>query len=417
MHHRAFAVLSELEQLTGEQMNQKLLGNKVSSWNEWEAAYQAEQAWLRHLCARFAGSNTVAEDLAQETWIEAWRHRERITEPGECAPWLAKIAYYVCQRWKRRYWREQAHIISSQEVSTLDLTEWLTDDLDIAEEFERSELAGFLDRALALLPKHSREALILRYIEEKPGAEVAEQLGISEKALAVRVHRAKAALKQVFDTNLAQEAAAFGMSGLDTKGWRQTRLWCPTCGQSHLEGYFVQESAELSLQCPTFKKRSGKAFMIQSGEPGFFDGIKTVKAALDHLMVWNDGYYQPGLATGRVLCPCCGRTATLLIEVPEEGSELWQDESGVRVLCTCTIENTYSVRSLVLSTPVGRQFWKEHPRIRLRQQRRAEYEGHAVLITSYESINGSATLDAVMKLTTFEVLAVHQTSGHGFARQ
>ncbi len=132
MHHRAFAVLSELEQLTGEQMNQKLLGNKVSSWNEWEAAYQAEQAWLRHLCARFAGSNTVAEDLAQETWIEAWRHRERITEPGECAPWLAKIAYYVCQRWKRRYWREQAHIISSQEVSTLDLTEWLTDDLNIA---------------------------------------------------------------------------------------------------------------------------------------------------------------------------------------------------------------------------------------------------------------------------------------------
>lgn len=397
-------------------MNQKLLGNKASSWDEWEAAYQAEQVWLTHLCARFAGSYSAAEDLAQETWIEAWRHRERITEPADCAPWLAKIAYYVCQRWKRRYWREQAHLISSQEVSTLDLTEWLTDDLDIAEEFERSELARFLDRALALLPKQSREALILRCIEEKPGAEVAEQLGISEKALAVRVHRAKAALKQVFGTNLAQEAAAFGMGLLDTQGRRQTRLWCPTCGQSRLEGYFVQESAELSLQCPTCKERSGKAFTVQSGEPGFFDGIKTVRAALDHLMMWNDSYYQPGLATGRVLCPCCGRTATLLIEVPEEGSDLWQDEPGVRVLCSCAIKSTYSVRSLALSTTAGRQYWKEHPRIRLRQQRRAAYEGHAVLITSYESVNGSATLDTVMKLATFEILAVHQSSGHGFVR-
>jgi RNA polymerase sigma factor (sigma-70 family) len=409
--------LSWSKHLTGEHMDQKLLGNRASSWDELEAAYPVEQAWLTHLCARFSGSYSVAEDLAQETWIEAWRHRERITEPGECAPWLAKIAYYVCQRWKRRYWREQAHLIPSQQASTLDLTEWLADDLDIAQEFERSELTAFLDRALALLPRQSREALILRYIEEKPGAEAAELLGISEKALAVRVHRGKAALKQVLGMALAQEAAAFGMSGLDTQWWRQTQLWCPTCGQSHLEGDFVQASAELSLHCPTCKKRSGKAFMVQSGEPGFFDGIKTVKAALDHLMAWNDGYYQPGLATGRVPCPCCGRTATLLIEVPEEGSEIWQDEPGVRVLCSCAIKSTYSVRSLALSTPAGRRFWKEHARIRLRQQRRTEYEGCDVLITSYESVNGSATLDTVVKRATFEVLAVHQTSGHGFASQ
>jgi RNA polymerase sigma-70 factor (ECF subfamily) len=409
--------LSELEQLIGRQMNQKLLRNQASSLDEWEVAYQAEQAWLTHLCARFAGSYSVAEDLAQETWIEAWRHRERITDPAECAPWLAKIAYYVCQRWKRRYWREQAHIISSQEASTLDLTEWLTDNLDIAQEFERSELASFLDRALALLPGQSRDALVLRYIDERPGAEVAEQLGISEKALAVRVHRAKAALKQVFGTNLAQEAAAFGMGLLNTKSWHQTRLWCPMCGQSRLEGYYIQESAELHLQCPTCKKRSGKAFTVQSGEPGFFGGIKSAKAALDHLMMWNDSYYQPGLATGRVLCPCCGRTATLLIDLPEEGTERGLDEPGVRVLCSCAIISTYSVRSLALSIPVGRQFWREHPRIRFRQQRRAEYAGHAALITSFESVNGSATLDTVMKLTTFEVLAVHQTSRDGFVRQ
>src|SRR5712692_2013201 len=92
-----FAVLIECEHQIGAHMDQKLLGNRASSWDELEAAYQAEQTWLTHLCARFSGSYAVAEDLAQETWIEAWRHRERITEPGECAPWLAKIAYYVCQ--------------------------------------------------------------------------------------------------------------------------------------------------------------------------------------------------------------------------------------------------------------------------------------------------------------------------------
>ena len=66
-----------------------------------EAKLSAERARLVGLCARLIGDVDAAEDLAQETLIEAWRHRERLYDPDGFSAWTSAIARNVCRRWER----------------------------------------------------------------------------------------------------------------------------------------------------------------------------------------------------------------------------------------------------------------------------------------------------------------------------
>jgi DNA-directed RNA polymerase specialized sigma24 family protein len=63
------------------------------------AALAEDRAWLVRLCARLAGDVVVAEDLAQEVLLEAWRHAHTLTEPSGRPAWMAAIARNVYLRW------------------------------------------------------------------------------------------------------------------------------------------------------------------------------------------------------------------------------------------------------------------------------------------------------------------------------
>jgi RNA polymerase sigma-70 factor (ECF subfamily) len=59
-----------------------------------------------------------------------------------------------------------------------------------------------LRQTLAELPAAHRECLVLFYLEGKSGAEAAAALGISEAALRVRLHRARAAMRERLEEKL-----------------------------------------------------------------------------------------------------------------------------------------------------------------------------------------------------------------------
>lgn len=69
-----------------------------------EAINQAlalERPRLVRLCASLTDDPASAEDLAQETLIQAWRIWSRLNDPAALSPWLAAIARNVCLRWRR----------------------------------------------------------------------------------------------------------------------------------------------------------------------------------------------------------------------------------------------------------------------------------------------------------------------------
>src|SRR5919199_6656819 len=75
---------------------------------DWEAALRLERARLVRLCTRFIGDVEAAEDLAQETLLEAWRHLHKLHDPAGRAQWPSALARKVTLRWARQRGQEMA---------------------------------------------------------------------------------------------------------------------------------------------------------------------------------------------------------------------------------------------------------------------------------------------------------------------
>src|SRR5262249_39159771 len=129
--------------------------------------------------------------------------------------------------------------------------------IDPAEEMERRDWETLCDRALGYLSAPAREAVELCYLTQLPQRAAAQQLGVAIAALEARLYRARRQLRQVLSSGLRAEAEAFGLTrNADDEeravGWRETRLWCPSCGQRRLHGAFEPLAAgpvNLHLRC------------------------------------------------------------------------------------------------------------------------------------------------------------------------
>ena len=62
-----------------------------------------ERAQLVRYCAALSGESEVAEDLAQETLLEAWRNVQALRDPSRRSQWLVGIAHNVYLRWQLAY--------------------------------------------------------------------------------------------------------------------------------------------------------------------------------------------------------------------------------------------------------------------------------------------------------------------------
>lgn len=365
-----------------------------------------DRARLVRLCAYLSGDREVAEDLAQETLLEAWRHAYKLRDPSGYMAWLSAIARNVCLRHARRHGRELAHtaLPTAEEVDALPDVEQQAADFDLEIELERDELARLLDRALALLPNDTRQVLIARYVQETPVTEVAEQMGLSEGAVTMRLQRGKLALRRVLTNDLQQEAASYGL--VDADSWQETRIWCTDCGQRHLLGRFTAEG-EFALRCPTCSSEPG-VYFSQTRMPGLFKGVKGYKAALSRLLDWSDAYYRQALIARSARCVRCGCDSPIEMTLARFGPPSMQGVRGVDAGCPiCKLTNYESLSGMALSLPEGRTFWKSNPRIRTLPEREIDAGGEPGLLLRMESVDGRARLDTLFARADYRLIGVH----------
>ena len=382
----------------------------------------AERVRLVRFCAMLTGEPEVAEDLAQETLLEAWRHQGALRDQTRSSAWLAGIARNVCLRWQRKRRQEAAHLIppgtdqQDQERPFAVLEETLADESDFEVELERKELAELLDRALALLPAETRLALVKRYIEETPLAEVAAQLGTNAHAIAVRLQRGKLALRRLFTATMQPELAAWN---LPTAGasWETTPLWCCSCGQQRLLGKRRSSAGELILKCPACSP--GADEVLSKNNVPALQGVKGYKPLQSRLSVWCDRYYRGGLKREPIACQACGHLPIiftgLFADLPEWARRsddvprcAWRSTDRLAgALCpACHEASLISLESLTLALPEGRQFRQTFPRIRTLPKQTVEAAGRSALVTRFESVTTQATLTVVSAADTYEVLRI-----------
>lgn len=377
-----------------------------------------ERARLVRLCATITGSSEAAEDLAQETLLEAWRHLAGLNDPEKRSQWLSGIARNVCLRWKRKRGRELAQALPLEAPTAKDTCPELVlpDPFDLEIELERKELIALLDRALAALPPETRVALVQHYVDESPLAEIAGQLGTNTSAIAMRLQRGKLALRRVLTTQMRDELEPYGLLSTHAT-WETTRLWCELCGQHHLLGKLDPEQGSLELTCPACCRDTGMA-LVEARYPALLRGMKGYKRVLARLATWEPAYYRTGLKRGTAACITCGAATRLYRFRPgsppawfpqEKMQRFWSSEQRHSVAFICEkCETLCLVRSngTVRWEPASQQFLRAHPRVRTLPERQIDVNGRPALVTSMESLTDNARLDLILDLETYETVRV-----------
>jgi RNA polymerase sigma-70 factor, ECF subfamily len=131
------------------------------------------------------GDHHDAEDLTEQTFLQAYRHFERAQRESNgrpLRPWLIRIAHNLAANLYRDRSRKPASPI--EDTSTLSASRTTEEIVE-----GREELAHVLD-GVAKLPDDRREALIMRFALDMDNREIARALGRSEGATKVLIHRA-----------------------------------------------------------------------------------------------------------------------------------------------------------------------------------------------------------------------------------
>ena len=138
------------------------------------------------------GNLGASEDLAQETFLTAWRTLARLREPGKLRFWLCGIARGLTTNAVRRRAHEPVHAAESLDGAHASPA---TGPLPSEYAINREEEA-ILWRSLERIPEHYREPLILYYREHQSIERVAGSLELSEDAVKQRLARGRKLLQE-----------------------------------------------------------------------------------------------------------------------------------------------------------------------------------------------------------------------------
>jgi RNA polymerase sigma-70 factor (ECF subfamily) len=154
---------------------------------------------------RLTADWSAAEDVMAETFMEAWRLRDRVSaEGGSLRPWLLGVAINIARghhRSNRRY-RAAANAAAEAETTQPDHADEVAGRLD-----DRRRIAAAL-RALAALRRPEREVLTLCLWEGLEYTAAAEALGIAVGTVRSRLSRARAKLRKLTEAELGGRPAA-----------------------------------------------------------------------------------------------------------------------------------------------------------------------------------------------------------------
>ncbi|MGE5178163.1 MAG: sigma-70 family RNA polymerase sigma factor [Bacteroidota bacterium] len=137
----------------------------------------------------FCRDSDDAEDVMQEVLVSLVRSIPTIRGGSSLTTWAYTVARRACHRQRRRAGR------AGPAAPAPELPEPESPAPDPGAEMERRELETALRDAIRTLPPAYREAVVLRDLEGLPAREAARILGVSERALKSRLHRARIALR------------------------------------------------------------------------------------------------------------------------------------------------------------------------------------------------------------------------------
>src|SRR5947199_4174633 len=177
-----------------------LLAPRPRSDRAFERLYQRHVGDVYRYALAVMRNPSDAEDVTQTTFLNAYRsYVEKGSRPEKPQNWLIAIAHNVCRQRFRQSARRPAEVSFED-----DIADTVADD--------DTPTADDIRRALSHLAFNQRAALVMRELEGRSYAEIAEVLQVSTSAVETLIFRARRALREQLEGGLTCREAEFAVS-------------------------------------------------------------------------------------------------------------------------------------------------------------------------------------------------------------
>ncbi|MEI8289008.1 MAG: sigma-70 family RNA polymerase sigma factor [Verrucomicrobiota bacterium] len=169
---------------------------RAGATDEFAELVRRHQARVFGILHRFERDGQRVEDLAQETFLKAWRALQQFDGRAPFEHWISRIAVRTALDHLRKE-KKRRHEIALPELGEAAL-EWLQGE-DSRSELDARGAMEILQLAMQALSPADRVVITLQEIEGLSVKEIAAALGVSGVAVRVRALRARLKLKQAVE--------------------------------------------------------------------------------------------------------------------------------------------------------------------------------------------------------------------------
>ena len=183
----------KLEELTDQELVTRI---RAGARAEFEILVRRHNQRLYRAARAIMKSDDEAEDIVQQAWLEVYRHLAQFRGDAAFTTWATRIAVNAAINLTRK----RPVIAEVEDVAGQDKPD---------DDVERAELGRLLEECLERLPQGNREVMVLRDVLELDTSETATMLGLSEEAVRVRLHRARAAVAAELTERMINKVYSF----------------------------------------------------------------------------------------------------------------------------------------------------------------------------------------------------------------
>ena len=156
---------------------------------------QKYQKGVHALAWRKIGDFHYAEEITQDTFLQAYNKLQTLRNPDQFAGWLYVIANRLCIDWNRKQKPAPQSLedTSVKEVEGSAYSRYVSEKQETAARERRYEI---VEQLLARLPESERTVVTLHYLGEMTAREIGKFLGVSVRTIDSRLHRARKRLQE-----------------------------------------------------------------------------------------------------------------------------------------------------------------------------------------------------------------------------
>ncbi len=211
MTNRTDSRIRPTSPLSGEQLRALVSKAREGDTAAFEQLYSLYSRRIVNYIYRMTGSRAEAEDLTQETFVQAFRKLHTLKENGKFQSWLFRIAQnFVYQKYRGK----RPHIESIDEEGSSELADvqkLVTPAGGPEQQALAGELREVIEKVIDELPEKYRQVFVLSALQRLSYQEISEIVGRSLASVKSDIHRARINVRQKVKDYLGDN---YGMSKL-----------------------------------------------------------------------------------------------------------------------------------------------------------------------------------------------------------